>query len=80
VQLGKDGKIIQHKPIIFFKSEPIQNEGKNPWYDVFNNIDCYTEFSIKYFNIDYYSKAERASNLMKQDFKEKERLSVSSSS
>ena len=38
-----------------------------------SDIDCYTEFSIKYLNIDYYSEAERASNLMKQDFEEKER-------
>lgn len=42
-----------------------------------SDIDCYTEFSIKYWNIDYYSEAERASNLMKQDFEEKERISVS---
>ena len=41
-----------------------------------SDIDCYTEFSIKYLNIDYYSEAERASNLMKQDFEEKERISV----
>ena len=38
-----------------------------------SDIDCYTEFSIKYLNIDYYYEAERASNLMKQDFEETER-------
>lgn len=31
-----------------------------------SDIDCYTEFSIKYLNIDYYSEAERASNLMNE--------------
>jgi hypothetical protein len=35
-----------------------------------SDIDCYTEFSIKYLNIDYYSEAERASNLMKQERRE----------
>ena len=35
-----------------------------------SDIDCYTE---KYLNIYYYYEAERASNLMKQDFEEKER-------
>lgn len=38
-----------------------------------SDIDCYTEFSIKYLNIDYYYEAERASNLMKQALEEKER-------
>jgi len=38
-----------------------------------SDIDCYTEFSINYLNIDYYYEAERASNLMKQDLEEKER-------
>jgi hypothetical protein len=37
-----------------------------------SDIDCYTKFSIKYLNIDYDSEAKRASNLMKQDFEEKE--------
>jgi len=45
-----------------------------------SDIDCYTELSIKYLNIYYYSEAERVSNLMKQDFEEKERISFSSSS
>ena len=39
-----------------------------------SDIDCYTEFSIKYLNIDYYYyEAKRVSNLMKQDLEEKER-------